>query len=231
MKTFRHHLEKLRTIRRSEHHPLIYTIHKKHKVSKRTLFYIKEYGPHSHVAKTILKESIQIILLTSIISSFGGLTLERIKPLFIQVIPLIIMLPTLNAMIGNYGIIVSSRFSTMLHEGKVRREVWSTHQLRTLFAQIMLIGGLTAVVSTLLSFSASSLMGTTINIITAMKLTLIIVVDVLVLIVILFTTSVLAGTYFYYKREDPNNFLIPITTSIADFGNMALLSLLVVLFF
>jgi len=231
MKSLRQHIEKLRQVRRSEHHPLIYTLHKKHKVSKRTLFYIKEYGPHSHVARTILKESMQIILLTSIISSFGGLALERIKPLFIQVIPLIIMLPTLNAMIGDYGIIVSSRFSTMLHEGRVNREIWSTRQLRILFAQIMLIGGLTAVISTLLSFVATSLMGNAINMVIASKLALIILVDVLALILILFATSVLAGCYFYYKREDPNNFLIPITTSIADFGNMVLLSLLVVLFF
>ena len=42
---------------------------------------------------------------------------------------------------------------------------------------------------------------------------------------------VFAGIYFYRKGEDPSNFLIPITTSIADFGNMLLLSLLVILFF
>jgi len=48
---------------------------------------------------------------------------------------------------------------------------------------------------------------------------------------ILFITSIVAGLHFYRKKEDPNNFLIPITTSIADFVNMALLSLLVVMFF
>ena len=43
--------------------------------------------------------------------------------------------------------------------------------------------------------------------------------------------SIIAGLHFYRKGEDPNNFLIPITTSIADLSNMFILSILVVLFF
>jgi len=54
---------------------------------------------------------------------------------------------------------------------------------------------------------------------------------VLVLVAILFLTSITAGLYFYRKGEDPNNFLIPITTSIADFGNMIVLTVLVILVF
>lgn len=231
MRTLRQHIEKLRKVRRSEHHPLIYTIHKKHKVSKRTLFYIKEYGPHSHVAKTILRESIEIILLAAILSSFGGFALERVKLLFMQIIPLIIMFPTLNAMIGDYGIIVSSRFSTMLHEGKVKNDIWSSRILKILFMQIMLIAFITAILSTGLSLITSKFMGSTFDAMLAIKLMLTIIVDVLVLVMVLFIISVVAGRYFYNKKEDPNNFLIPITTSIADFGNMLLLSLLVLLFF
>ncbi|MFH1056559.1 MAG: hypothetical protein V1717_02050, partial [Candidatus Micrarchaeota archaeon] len=66
---------------------------------------------------------------------------------------------------------------------------------------------------------------------TMVKIFALVVFDVAVLVAILFATSVLAGFYFFEKNEDPNNFLIPITTSIADFGNLVLLSGLVVLLF
>jgi len=36
--------------------------------------------------------------------------------------------------------------------------------------------------------------------------------------------------YYYKNNEDPNNFLIPITTSIADFGNMGILAVLIIIF-
>ena len=231
MKTLRQHLEKLRHVKRSQHHPLIYTIHKKHKLSKRTLFYVKEYGPHSHVAKTILKESIKILLLTSIISSFGGFTLEHIKPFFVKIMPLIIMLPTLNGMIGNYGIVVSSRFSTMLHEGKIRGNILLNKELRILFIQILLVSILTILISAAFAVLATKTLQQSLDIATALKMFLIALADVVLLVMILFITSIVAGLHFYRKKEDPNNFLIPITTSIADFVNMALLSLLVVMFF
>ena len=122
MKNVRKHLEKLRKVKRSLYHPLIHKIHKKHKISKKTLFYVKEYGPHSNVPRTIIRESIRILLLASVISSFGGFALEDIKAIFIPIIPLVILLPTLNDMIGDYGTIVSCRFSTMLHEGKIKKK-------------------------------------------------------------------------------------------------------------
>ncbi len=231
MKTLRQHLEKLRQIKRSQHHPLIYTIHKKHKLSKRTLFYVKEYGPHSHVAKTILKESIKILLLASLISSFGGFTLEHIKPFFVKIMPLIIMLPILNGMIGNYGIVVSSKFSTMLHEGKIRGSALLNRELRILFIQILLVSIITVLISAVFAAIATKTLQQSLDIVIALKMFLIVLADVLSLVVILFITSVVAGIHYYRKKEDPNNFLIPITTSIADFFNMALLSLLVVLFF
>jgi cation transporter-like permease len=57
------------------------------------------------------------------------------------------------------------------------------------------------------------------------------IVDVVAVVSILFVVAVVAGIHFYKKGEDPNNFLIPITTSIADFGNMLLLAALVMMFF
>ena len=227
----RKQLEKLRAARRKNYHPLVHQIHKKHKISKKTLFYVKEYGPRSNVPRTIIKESIRIMLLASIISSLGGLAIENIKTIFISITPLIILLPSLNGMIGDFGAIVSSRFSAMLHESRVRRDWWKNTELKRLFAQVLIVSliavALTSVAALLFS-NASAYKATSA---TVAKIFLIAVIDVILLVLLLFLVSILAGLYLYRRKEDPNNFLIPITTSIADFGNMIILSVLVTALF
>jgi len=230
METLRKHLEKLRKIERKKHHPLIHKIHKKHKISKKTLFYVKEYGPHTHVPRTIIKESIKILLMASIISSFGGFALEYIKTIFVSILPLIILLPTLNDMIGDYGTIISSRFSTMLHENKINKKWWLNKELKKLSIQIFIVSLLTAILSALGSIIIAGFYENISSSI-LLKTLIITVIDVMLLVSILFITAIIAGIYVYKKEEDPNNFLIPITTSVADFGNMIILAVLIVLFF
>ena len=227
----RKHLQKLQKIKREKYHPLIHKIHKKHKISKKTLFYVKEYGPHTHVPRTIIKESVKILLFASIISSFGGLALEYIKEIFISIIPLIILMPALNGMIGGYGSIISSRFSTMLHEGKIKKDISNNHELKRLFFEILVISMLTTLISIIVSFIVSYFTGYNFNISNSLKIFFIVILDVLVLVTLLFFTSIMAGIHYFKKKEDPNNFLIPIATSVADFGNMIILALLVVIFF
>lgn len=231
MRIIRKHLDKLQNVERKSYHPLIHKIHRKYHISRRTLFYVKEYGKRSHVASIIIKESIFILLLASIISSFGGLALERIKEVFILIIPLIILLPVLNSMIGGYGAIFSSRFSTMLHEGKIKSDVWKNKELRKMCLQIFTIALIMSFFSASAALIISHFSNYPISIDITLKIFLIVILDVLLLTSILFFVSVSAGLYFYKKNEDPNNFLIPITTSIADFGNMLILSILILLFF
>ena len=231
MKTVRKHLEKLRTIKKKEYHPLIHKIHKKHKISRKTLFYVKEYGPHTNVPRTIIKESAKLLVFASIISSFGGLALENIKIIFVSIMPLIILLPILNDMIGDFGTIVSSKFSTMLHENKVNKKWWINMELRKLFLQVVIISLLMTLISFAMAFSVSIFSGYALNTKIILKIFLVEIIDVFLLVNILFLIAILAGIYFYKKKEDPNNFLIPITTSVADFGNMIILSALVILFF
>ena len=227
----RRHMEKLILVRRKAYHPLIHKIHKKHKISKRTLFYVKEYGPHSNVPKTIIRESIKILFFASVISSFGGLALENIKTFFISVTPMLILLPVLNGMIGNYGTIVSSKFSTLLHEGKVRGVWWRNRELRRLLMRIFIISLMVALSGSAIALLISGFSGYVIGTDVVLKVFYIVMIDVVTLVMILFFVAILAGLHFYRKGEDPNNFLIPITTSVADFGNMILLSVLVLLFF
>ncbi len=226
-------LEKLQKIKRPKHHPLIHKIHHVHKISKKTLFYVKEYGQHSNVPKTIIKESVKIILLASLISAFGGFALEQIKTAFLTMIPLIILLPALNDMVGDYGSIVSARFSTMLHKGEVQKKWWKEKEVQKLFWQIMIIAAITALFSAAISLTIAGVMekGNTFTVMFAIKIIALTFIDVVVLVGFLFFTAIFAGLHYFKKKEDPNNFLIPITTSVADFANMVLLAGLIILFF
>jgi cation transporter-like permease len=225
------HLKKILPLHRKKHHPEVHKIHKKYGISKQTLFYIKEYGKNANVSKTIIKESIKILLLASFISSLGGLALEQVRTLFLSILPLIILLPTLNNMIGNYGTIISSRFSTMLYEGEIKSKWWKNLDLKKLFVQIGIMVLIGAVLSSAIAIGITYFSPGGISFATALKVFLIVVIDMLLLTNILFFVAIFAGIYIYKKKEDPNNFLIPITTSVADFANMAVLALLIILLF
>ena len=224
------HLRKLSKIKRKTYHPLIHKIHKEHKISKKTLFYVKEYGKHSNVPKTIIKESIKILILASVISLFGGIAIEKIKNIFISIIPFIILLPVLNDVVGDFGTVISSKFSTMLHEGKVKSKWWKQPEILKLYYQVIIIGGICAIIASLLSLVISSFSGA-FSFVVSYKILLICFIDVLFLVTLIFVTSIISGIYVYKKKEDPNNFLIPISTSVADFANMVVLSILIILFF
>lgn len=227
------HLQKLQHVLRHKHHALIHHVHKVHKISRKTLFYVKEYGEKSNVPKTILKESIKIILLASLLSSFGGFALEGIKTLFLSMIPIVMLFPALNDMVGDYGTIVSGRFSTMLHEGKIEKEWWKEQIIQKLFLQIMIIAIITSMLSAAIALVTTAIIepGSTFTMLFAMKIFAITLIDALFIVSFLFIISILAGLHYFNLNEDPNNFLIPITTSLADFGNMIVLTVLILLFF
>ncbi|HME87394.1 MAG TPA: magnesium transporter, partial [Candidatus Nanoarchaeia archaeon] len=225
------HLSKLQRLKRSQHHPLLHVLHEKHKISKKTLFYMKEYGPHSHVAHTIIKESVRILLLASIISSFGGLALEQIKTSLITITPLLILLPVLNDMIGDFGAVLASKVASGLYKGTIHSKSIRDEHLGRMFRHIMTVALTSGIIASGIAIFLSRFSGYEVVPMTIAKILFISIIDIVILVSLLFFITVSAGFYFYKKKEDPNNFLIPITTSIADFGNMILLTVLIVLLF
>ena len=231
MKHLKEHLRNLNRIERKSYHPLIHEIHKNYAISHNTLFYIKEYGPHSNVPKTIIRESLKILLLASLIDTFGGLAVERVKDAFLSLLPLVILLPTLNDLLGDFATIVSGRFSTMLHEGVVGKGWSQSKPLRKLLAQILIVALFTGTLASSAALIISMLKGYALGYLLVVKIFFVVLADVALLVTILFFLTVVTGLYFYKRREDPNNFLITITTSVADFGNMIILAVLVSIFF
>ncbi|HIH09096.1 MAG TPA: hypothetical protein HA254_00325 [Candidatus Diapherotrites archaeon] len=221
-----HNLQIEKVLSYSYPHLSRHAVHKR-PISKKTAFYIHEYGPHSHIVHVIMKESMRVLLLASVISSLGGLALENIRSSFLAVGALVVLLPMMNNMIGNYGVIISSRFSTLLHEGRVGADFWKSAEVRMMLLQVMVIAAITSLLAAVFAVAFTG----PFDIALFAKIALVSIAGVGIIVLLLFFVAIIAGLHFYKKKEDPNNFLIPITTSIADFGNMLLLSALVVLFF
>lgn len=206
-------------------------LHRKHNLHHKTIFYMKEYGPGKDVHSVIVKESVKILLLTSIISTIGGLSLQSIEQRLFAIVPLLILLPAMNGMVGNYGTIVSSRFTTALYLGEISKKWWRSENMRDLFGDIIKVGVISAVYISVLASLAAYMKGFHLTDVLVMKTVLLALICTLVLVTIVFLVSVTAGFYIYSRKEDPNNFLIPITTAVADLGNMAIFTLLIRILF
>ncbi len=224
---------KLHGIKRHRHHPLIHHIHKKHKLSYSTIFYMKEYGTKSHAIATIMKESIKILIMTAMISSIGGVSLENMREKFAVLLPLFIMIPALNDMIGDFGTIVSSKFTAMLYTGKInlKKRLLESGELRKLAKIIFSIAFLSSVYLGVVSYAFAYYRGFPFDAGILAKIVAIAVLCAMILVSVIFAVSVVAGIYIYRKKEDPNNFLVPIATSVADLTSMLLFSALVLWLF
>ena len=225
--------KKLHSVKRHRHHPLIHHLHKKHRLSYSTLFYMKEYGKKSHATATIMKESIKILVLTAMISSIGGVGLEHIKEKFAALLPLFIMIPALNDMMGDFGTIVSSKFTAMLYMGKIslRKSLLESEELRKLARIIFSIAFLSSIYLGIISYAFAYYRGFPLAADIFVKTVGIAILCTIILVSVVFAVSVLAGIYIYRKKEDPSNFLVPISTSVADITSMLLFSFLVLKMF
>ncbi|MBI2507867.1 magnesium transporter [Candidatus Woesearchaeota archaeon] len=180
-----------------------------------------------NLERRILKESFGILILASILSSIGGIGLETIQEKIFLILPLLILLPALNGMVGNFGIIFSSRYTTLLYQKKLGKTKFINKALKKHFILVLLISIICAFYISTLSFAVSFLKGFEIEPLLYLKILIITILSAIILIFIIAAMTIIAGNYSIRKKEDPDNLLVPLTTSIADLGSMIIFSLLV----
>ncbi len=179
----------------------------------------------------IIKESIKVLILASILSSIGGISLQVIEKKLLLVLPLLIVLPGLNNMIGSFGTIMSSKFTTLLFLGKVKDKWWKSKEIKTIILILVAVSVISAVYIGLLSNLIAYWKGFEVGSWIIVKVIVISLIATLILVSIIIALSIIAGFRIYKRNEDPDNFLIPITTSVADLGSMVIFSSLVYLLF
>ncbi len=193
---------------------------------------MKEYGPRQHVSHVIVRESIKILIIASVISTVGGVWLQSIQTTIITVLPLLILIPALNDMVGDFGTIISSKFTTALHLGRIKpRQWWTSTDLKRLMGVIGGVAAISAVYIGLVACLLAALKGFVLTADLVLYMVGLSAIVTAILVTIIATLSIAIGLYVYSRGEDPNNFLIPIVTAIADLGSMAIFSVLVMAIF
>jgi len=175
----------------------------------------------------ILKESVRILIIASVISSIGGIGLEALKAKIAGLIPLIIMIPALNDMIGDFGTIISAKFTHLLYQGKISKHWWQSYELGDQFRIIATIALFAAFYLGVVSVIVAYFQGAQINVVEALKVIAIAFMSTATLVLSIFFLAITGGIWVYKRGKDPSNFLIPMTTSAADLSSLILFALFV----
>jgi len=223
--------EKIEKLPRKKHHPLVHHIKKKHNISGKTFYWMKEFSPKSHIATIIIKESLKILILASILSSIGGIALHGAQDKIISVLPLLILLPALNDMIGDFGTIISAKFTTMCYTGKIKENPFKSKYIKDLFLTVITVAFLAALYIGIIAYFMAYSKGFPYTFGLFFRVVGVAVLSTIIIVSFIFVVSVILGIRICSKGEDPSNFLIPLTTSLADLGNLAFLSIMAVLLF
>ncbi|MBI2671908.1 magnesium transporter [Candidatus Woesearchaeota archaeon] len=183
------------------------------------------------IKNRIIKESFKVLILGSIISSVGGLGLEVVKQKLLVFLPLLIVLPALTNMIGHAGIIFVSKVTTYFHMRRIKYNKLNNRITRHLLFNLMIIFSLASIYITFLSIFVSYLKGYPFELYFELKMFGAVFLTTLVIVLIVFCVALYGARYAHQRNIDPDDLLIPITTSVADLGSLIVFSLLVFFMF
>jgi cation transporter-like permease len=178
--------------------------------------------------KKIFKESIIIVIISSILGLTSG-TLLSINKEILYTIPIILLiLPALSSLIGDMSTVLISRLTTHLYIGTIPPKIQKSDRLKKDFLGLLITIVLSLAVLLVLGNAIG--VATGIEIVNPFLITFVIILTVLILFGILFVLLFISSIYIFKRGKDPNNFLIPFVTSLADFLTPFLLILFIIIF-
>ncbi|NHJ25733.1 MAG: hypothetical protein EAX89_14220 [Candidatus Lokiarchaeota archaeon] len=178
--------------------------------------------------KRIITESIIIVIISSTIGIFTGSVLT-INLEILYGFPIItIILPALNSLTGDISTVLISRLTTHLYIGIIPPKVQKSHRLIQDFIGLFGTILLSLVALILLGYGFVLILG--VAIINPLLIILSISLTVFLLFIVMFITLFISAIILFKKGKDPNNFLIPFTTSLADFLTPLLLMIFIQIF-
>ncbi|NVM46515.1 MAG: magnesium transporter [Candidatus Lokiarchaeota archaeon] len=165
--------------------------------------------------KKIFKESIIIVLISSVMGLFSG-TLLSSNELILASFPIILLvLPALNSLIGDISTVLVSRLTSHLYLGTLSPKIQTSDRLKQDFYGLLITILLSLVALISIGYMLGSLTG--IEIISPLLIISILSSTVLILFGLMFVFLFMGSILLFRKGKDPNNLLIPMVTSLADF--------------
>jgi cation transporter-like permease len=187
--------------------------------------------PTRESLRQIIAENLVPVVFASMLSVIGGIGLALVEKKLYFLLPVLITIPALADMVGDFSAIIASKSVALIEEKKLPRD-WAhskvilgmaTHMLWISIGYSLIVGMASLFIASRQGFALSP------EFISKFLIILILINVMMVLFLIVF--SIRVGSAVAYHGHDPDNFLIPIATSIADVGVLLLFSLMVWLFF
>jgi len=178
--------------------------------------------------KKIFKESIVVVIMSSIMGVFSGTLLSSNEEI-IYAIPIFIMiLPALNSLIGDMATVLISRLTTHLYIGLIPPKIQFSKSLKENFIGLLLTIVLSLGFLLILGYGVVFFSGMVI--VNPLIIIIIIIFTIMILFFLMFIFLFISAIFLFKRGKDPNNFLIPFVTSSADFLTPLLLIIFIQIF-
>ncbi|MFX1327872.1 MAG: magnesium transporter [Promethearchaeota archaeon] len=165
--------------------------------------------------KKILKESIVVVIISSIMGLISGTVLSTNEKILYYFPIILLILPSLNSLIGDISTVLISRLTSHLYIGLIPPKIQKSDRLKEDFFGLLI----TILLSLLALIVIGYTMGITtgINIVNPFLIISILLITILLLFFMMFIFLFISAIFLFKQGNDPNNFLIPFVTSLADF--------------
>ena len=165
--------------------------------------------------KKIFKESVIVVLISSVIGLFSGTLLSNNQRVLYSFPIILLVLPSLNSLIGDISTVLVSRLTSHLYLGTLTPKIQLSHRLKQDFYGLLITILLSLVALISLGYLLASVTG--IEIVNPLLIISIFIITILILFGLMFIFLFMGAIFIFRKGKDPNNFLIPMVTSLADF--------------
>lgn len=177
--------------------------------------------------KKIFKESIIIVIISTVIGIISGTFLSLNEEILYSFPIILLVLPSLNALIGDISTIITSRLTSHLYIGTLPPKIQKSERLKEDFLGLLITILLSIISLIILGYSIGLMTG--IQIVNPLLIVSIIIITILILFGAMFTFLFTFSVLLFKRGRDPNNFLIPFTTSILDFLTPLILILFIII--
>lgn len=156
----------------------------------------------------------------SSISMIGGIGIQAVEDKLLPLVPLIIALPALNTMVGDYAAIIAAHAADPAEHKKTKRKLMHAIS-RAIWVNIIGLIILSVVIAWQRGYVFTPEF--------AIKFVLFIVIAMVSVISIMFGITALLDRLLERKKLNPDDILIPIVTSVTDVLMLGLIALAAVI--
>jgi len=183
--------------------------------------------PSRYRLLSILKQSIPVLFLCTMLGVLAGIYLHWQYGRFFLIPGLLILVPQIIAKAGSIGGIFGARFSSGLHLGYLRPYRINDYVIKNFIGAVTLATVIAPIVTVITKFGADLFR---IPIVPFVPLLFINVFAILVITLIVFILDFMTASLSYKIRIDPSNSVIPFVTSMGDIIGTVVLVLAISMF-